>query len=386
MNPPFANGDEHVLHAWEILKKGSIIALLNAETITNPFSTKRHLLGRIIKENGTIEMLGNCFHNADRRTNVEIALVRLHKNDEGDMFRIDLGDTVSIEDVPDFSEVIKRGGQIAINNQMEAFLRAWEKAKESMGEYIRARDRMQTYVETFLPAKEVVNTVEKSFEKYCVMDNRMGAAYNAFLDRAKSEAWRKIVSKMGVDKYMTNNLRRTFNEFCQSQNAYELNEENVRKIVNFVCLNIDTIMKKAVVDVYDMFTKFYPENAVHVEGWKTNKRFMVNRKVILPDFVDISWRTYSISYYRSAYYEDIDRVMCWLSGVSYDLLDTKEYHSIRASVEKVSVGDSSLHESAFFQFRCYKKGTIHLYFKDEKLWERFNQVVNDGKNQLGYNL
>ena len=36
MNPPFSNGDDHLLHAWDIMWTGDIVCLLNAETIKNP--------------------------------------------------------------------------------------------------------------------------------------------------------------------------------------------------------------------------------------------------------------------------------------------------------------------------------------------------------------
>ena len=52
MNPPFSNGDEHFLKAWEILEDGKIVCLLNAETIKNPFSEKRKLVQKIISDNG----------------------------------------------------------------------------------------------------------------------------------------------------------------------------------------------------------------------------------------------------------------------------------------------------------------------------------------------
>lgn len=55
MNPPFANGDEHLLKAWEILIEGDIVCLLNKETIDNPYSKTRELLSNIIKENGSVE-------------------------------------------------------------------------------------------------------------------------------------------------------------------------------------------------------------------------------------------------------------------------------------------------------------------------------------------
>ncbi|MCP4761329.1 MAG: DUF4942 domain-containing protein, partial [archaeon] len=38
--------------------------------------------------------------------------------------------------------------------------------------------------------------------------------------------------------------------------------------------------------------------------------------------------------------------------------------------------------SEFFNFRCYKKGTLHLHFKDDWLWEEFNMRACAGKNWL----
>ena len=42
MNPPFIEGDEHLLKALDIQRNGGkIICLLNSETIKNPYSNKR---------------------------------------------------------------------------------------------------------------------------------------------------------------------------------------------------------------------------------------------------------------------------------------------------------------------------------------------------------
>ncbi len=398
MNPPFANGDEHVLHAWEIMKKGDIYALVNAETINNPYTQRRQLLARIIAQYGTVEMLGNCFSTADRRTDVSVALIRLHKDEEDELFKIDI-EGGKKEEVPDFSAAVS-GVQVAVSDQMEAYLRAWEKAKEYTAEYLRARSKMETFVSTFLPIDRAIKTIEKQFEShYC--EDKTTAAYNAFINEAKAEAWKMIISKMGIEKYMTANLRNSFDKFCQSQSAYDLSAENVRKIIEFICLNIGNIMDRAVVDVYDMFCRFYKDNACHEEGWKTNNQFKVNRKVILPRFVSAgyNWEKYGC---RKKYttecgvwreYEDIDKVMCYLSGTSYESMDkfnkdscSYERLTLKTAITFVDVGDSGLYESEFFLFRCYKKGTLHITFKDEALWARFNQVVNKGKNQIGYNL
>jgi hypothetical protein len=39
-------------------------------------------------------------------------------------------------------------------------------------------------------------------------------------------------------------------------------------------------------------------------------------------------------------------------------------------------------ESTFFEMKYYKKGTLHLKFKDEALWNDFNLAAARGRNWL----
>ena len=77
MNPPFSNGDEHLLKALDMQKNGGyIICILNAETIRNPFTLRRKELTQRL-EGASIEFLQQEFTQAERRTEVEIALVKI---------------------------------------------------------------------------------------------------------------------------------------------------------------------------------------------------------------------------------------------------------------------------------------------------------------------
>ena len=90
MNPPFSNGDEHFLKAWDIAENTDIVCLLNAETIRNPYSEKRKLVERIIKDNnGSVTYIQDAFKNSDRKTSVEIAMVRVKKVTEKTRFSFD---------------------------------------------------------------------------------------------------------------------------------------------------------------------------------------------------------------------------------------------------------------------------------------------------------
>ena len=80
MNPPFSSADKHILHTWKIAPEGcELIALCNWETVRNGYSYGRSELKAMIDNYGESQNLGNCFSTAERKTDVEIGLIRLFK-------------------------------------------------------------------------------------------------------------------------------------------------------------------------------------------------------------------------------------------------------------------------------------------------------------------
>ena len=77
MNPPFADGDKHLLKALKLIENGGqCVCILNAETIKNPYTNWRQELVRKLTEyNADIEYINNAFTGAENTTDVEIALI-----------------------------------------------------------------------------------------------------------------------------------------------------------------------------------------------------------------------------------------------------------------------------------------------------------------------
>ena len=391
MNPPFSNGDEHLLKAWDILIEGDIVCLLNAETINNPFSERRQHLIKLIGKNGTIENLGQCFFTAERRTSVEVVLIRLHKKSNKNKFDFDLIDAKN-EKHFDLNENIINN-EIATLDIIGNMIIQYDKIKESYVNYLKAEEQLSFYSQglfhdnkkatSFIPEEKSRNPKEK---------------YNQFCDDSKDSIWRKVIDAMGMDRYMTNNVRENFSKFLKAQGAMDFTKENVRSLIKMLLLNGGTILDQAIVDVFDIFTRHHEENRYLIEGWKTNNKWKVNRKIILPYFVEGGFNgCYSTNGNRYNEYSDIERVMCYISGKKYEdfTTPTKEYpynakeyekiflrKSLKQAIQQTRYGDSSLQDSEFFTFRCYKKGTLHIEFKDEWLWKEFNLRACKGKKWL----
>ncbi|MDO6389008.1 DUF4942 domain-containing protein [Pontibacter sp. BT731] len=371
-NPPFSNGDAHLLKAWEILESGHIVFLLNAETILNPFTKTRQLLKKLIEDHGSFEVLGNVFQAAERKTGVNVALVRLEKKTVS-RFEFDLNNKGTEKAFSFDEESIKN--PIARQDAVGNLLIQYDNLKESYTEYLKAREKLKFYSQGLF---EGTNTIERTIDG--IQGENSADRYNAFCDDSKMVVWRMIIQKLGIERYMTKSVQENFSKFTQSQGALNLNKENIQQLVNMLLENGNNILEQAVIDVFDLFTSYFKENRLHVEGWKTNDRWKVNKKVILPNFVSSAWSAYySTSHYRYSQYGDIDKVMCYLSGKRYEDLGEG---ALDRSIHNVKVGDSGLYESEFFYFRCYKKGTLHITFKSDFLWQEFNMRATAGKQWL----
>lgn len=407
MNPPFSAGVRHLLHAWEILPGGDIACLLNAESLRNPCTSARERLKVIVEEHGTVEYLGRVFADSDNATDVEVALVRLHKDSSENPFRIDM-EQFSSETMPDFGELAVSSDSLATDNRIEAYIRCWNLTKAAASELIRSYGRFLFFASAFAGNRDPMNDTAGiggcGFAKDLASDMAklasirpecLSRVYNRFLDDAKSWAWNTIFSQIGLGRYMTTGLKNKLDEFRTAQGAMEISKDNINSLFRYIMANIGTIMDGCVTEVYDLFTRFYKGNTSHDEGWKTNKRYRCNRKIVVPGIADAGYMPqkygystfFKISYRADMQLDDIDKAMCWLEGRNFDALNADmaddESRTIRATIPRIRVGDQGWHNSAFFRVRAFKKGTVHLEFRDEALWTKFNLAVNQGKNRIG---
>jgi predicted RNA methylase len=372
MNPPFSNGDQHLLKAWEVMQSGHIVCLLNEETIKNPYTERRKLLKHIIEQHGSVEYLGPVFRSAARKTDVGIAMVKLHKNEPDRRFIFDFGQ-YETEERPDFTEDIA-GNTVALNDVIGNTLRQYDQTKKAYIDYIKAKKALEFYSQGLVhESGKVMDMADKAFQK-----DDLPGSYNRFTNELKMSSWVRILSKLNIEKYLTAGVRANFTKFRANQGGMDLTRENIRNLVGMIVANRSNIMTQAVVDVFDIFTKFHEQNRAHIEGWKTNSAWKVNRKVILPWY--LSWgysNHFTINHRRYDEFHDIDKVMCWLTGKQLESIDR-----LSDAIKRVRIGDSGLHTSEFFEFRCFKKNTLHLTFRDTNLWDRFNQEACKGKNWL----
>ena len=81
----------------------------------------------------------------------------------------------------------------------------------------------------------------------------------------------------------------------------------------------------------------------------------------------------------------MDKVLCWLSGqdIEFMMPTRRVLDDFMSDVQSGKREFTDSCESMFFKMRIYKKGTLHLDFKDLKLLEDFNRAVAKGKKWIG---
>ena len=166
---------------------------------------------------------------------------------------------------------------------------------------------------------------------------------------------------------------------------------------DFSCFNIKTIQadiaKKLVKGVEECIVKLFDElsfqysysdelgrNIHYYNGWKTNKAWIINKKVILPWMN--AWGRYNGSYDPASYeiiekLADIEKALDYLSGSSGN---ERSIHETLHEAKKI--GQTKKIPLKYFTVTFYKKGTCHIEFTNLELLKKLNIFGSQQKGWL----
>ena len=377
-NPPFDNGAKHLLKAIDIMYCGEIVFLLNSETLQNPYSNTRKLLNRKLKElNADIEYIQDAFLDAERKTAVSIALVYIHieKQVENDLF-------TGIDDkVSDTQEEITTDNEIQtqnkIKNMVDDFNRVVRVGTETLVNYYRNYNHIGGYIK--------ISNEQNSYRDDETLTQIMQSSLNSFLKDVRKSYWTDVLDLKDVKSRLTSEKSDLFYHQLQKHAYMDFTEHNIRQFIINLINGYEKTLTDAVVKIFDDFTRNYAwddknefeKNIHYFNGWKTNKAFFVNRKVIMPYFNFIGWSgQWEVDYKDKQKLDDIDLVMSYFDA-------SNDYLSIKDALNSAFSEDLTRKiSSTYFEISVFKKGTIHLIFKDENIRRRFNITACKGKGWL----
>ena len=371
MNPPFSNGVTHVLKAWNLMYDGDVIALLNAETLRNPCTKERVLLANIVAEHGSVEYLTQTFNSpeTERRTSVEVALIKLSKRANiRDYFDgMDVAQEVTdVDELSSSSELCIPESRI--ENAVLNFNRAIEKQKRAI--ITQAEASHYAYRMMNINARKS----ERMQEPYDV--DWVLKETNKYVDSLREMAWSNIVYCTEFTKIMSAGVRQEFETQLERVRKLEFTTLNIRRFLVNLYNSQGEIFEQMLEEVFDWLTKYHKDNRVHVEGWKSNDSFFVNKRCVLP--YAVSNFGSHLDYDFSRKLEDLEKALAYLDG--------KQTPDLRLNKAVEDCGRIFPYgqriSSSYLDARFYQKRTGHLFFNDLKLLQKLNLFVGRRRGWL----
>lgn len=387
MNPPFDNGDKHLLKAIDLMYSGQIVCILNAETLKNPYSvTRKELVKRLQELGADIEYIQDAFLDSERKTSVEIALIYI--NIENELSK-DLNLDLSVD--KDTIQDIKEKTELEVNtDKMYNLVKSFENLREQgksllVSYYSNSGGGIAKYLP--LSSKNYNGNINDQLKNH----------YNDFLQSLKNDYWGKVLDLPQVYKKLTYSTRNNLTDSLRDFHNLEFSEYNIKFLVeNFLKRANDFIIKDTV-KLFDDLTYCWaaPDSRSFNDKdiassrtsfkWKTNTVFKVNKKIIIPlgvcAFISDYSKRWELSYRTKDHLHEIDVIFNYIAGLNeFDSLVDTVNNIIQDKQRGV---DGCNYESSFFKdIKIYKKGTIHLTFKDDDLLRRFNIICGKEKNWL----
>jgi len=426
MNPPFSADIKHIIHAISIAPDGcKIRALCNDDTLQlDQFKPRK--LRSLIEEMGSSVNIGNPFTTAERKTKVNVSLIKID---------------IPEKEQEDWNQYFEFSEEEL--EQQEEGLMTHDIITEIVGRYVQSLkmykkvDNLSSDINNMMSS---INNFSISFG--CTMrdEERRGETihlgYETFKTKLQKSAWKTIFNNLNMDKYMTETLKEKINKFVEQQSQELFSRRNIYNMLHFINSTNTNRMDEVLIEVFDLMTKHHHENRFHVEGWKTNSHYMINKKMIIPYMMQKSFSGgMGIDYRNAKKIDDLTKALCYITGINYDNIQGLEHwltrtkiedpehyrtndsvrnraksrykhysthweyqekfnkkwkdesqfveHYIELEVERM--GDNHVrefgkwYEWGFFEVKGFKKGTMHLKFKDDEIWKMFNKKVADIK-------
>ena len=366
MNPPFSNADKHILHAWNVAPEGcEIVALCNYQTIERGYNYRA--LSNLIKQYGTAENIGDCFSTAERKTGIDIGLIKLYKPVTSKDFDFE-GFYMEEDEEEENGEGIMQYNEVrALVNRYVGIMKSFDRMKEQVDYLNSITSQIGLSKVDLMVGHEKNVTTKEEFSKI-----------------VQKRSWNYIFDKMNMQKYVTSGVMKDINKFVENQEKVPFTMRNIYKMLQIIVGTRQQSYNRALEEAVDNFTRHTHENRFGVEGWKTNTGHMLNKKFICEGVAELSYGgNLQIRYnsFNGQRLDDLTKVLCNVTGTDYGTIGTlhRFNYDNKEGVQKFKLETNTWFDWGFFQIKLFKKGTIHLKFRELEDWYRLNKAYGELK-------
>lgn len=391
-NFPFSNGCKHLLKALEMQKRngGAIVCLLNAETLKNICTNERMDLKRKLTEyNAKIEFIQDAFIDAERKTGVEIALLKVQLPEvKRESFILD-----NLNKAQEQREVEEEENtQLIDSDFFKAIVNQYNLEVEAGINLIKEYEAMKPFIlSSFGKNEETGETIQTGScilsldlainrEKY---SNKLSV--NGYIREVRGKYWKALFENKKFIGRLTNNLQQDFYSRVEELKDYDFSLYNIYQIKIDMQHKVVKGIEDTIISLFDELShkhSWYDETSKNIHyynGWKTNKAWIINKKVIIPLNAYGYWkdRYQPFDYSVKSKLQDIEKCFNYLDGSLTEAVDLEE--SLKFAGE---YGETKNIQLKYFTVTFYKKGTCHIVFNDDELLKKFNIFGSQHKGWL----
>lgn len=387
LNPPFNQGVHHVLKAWDILWNGEVVAILNAESVKNPFSKERQHLVDLIERHGSVEFIKDAFQgtNVVRTADVEIALIWLRKeaNLEQDLF----GDM--LEGLAEDGETgcglageYQQMHEVALpNSVIENRVAAFRAAVKTMQAAVFAEAKAAHY--SSLLGQTMAERMDNKAAKRTETTNHIVTTIASRYAALKDAAWAGILRSSNVTSRLSSKAQKRVESEFERIKKLEFSTQTIYGFLLGIVESQGELQLQMACDVFDELTKYHSNNTVHFKGWKSNDRHRTcgmrikHTRIVLPYFK--TW-CHHLDWDAMQKLRDLDKVFAMLDGktqpeVSLESIFTNHLGEL---VRGARISGS------YFDVRYFQgTQTVHFFVnKKNNMVDRLNRLVGRHREWL----
>ncbi|MDD1608928.1 MAG: DUF4942 domain-containing protein [Methylococcaceae bacterium] len=376
LNPPFFSGVEHVIKAFDLLINGELVAIINADTIKNPYTKKRKLLVDWIGLYGDVEFIESAFTDPDtqRKTSVEVALIWMQKTAD---IKQHFTTKLEIDNNEDIDHEKKQGLALRGNTIGNA-VAVFNAAVSSLRSAVIAQEEADYYRNILgVPLNRINNTD--------IPPEGLQTRFNKAYDDLKDRAWANILKSTEFSKYLSSKAYDRLTSDFASVKKLNFTEINIRGFLLGLVESQGDMNIEMLLDCFDEITKYIPENRAYYRGWKSNQKhkdqaFRVQMTRFIIPRVN-SYYSGNIAFDTIKKLSDFDKVFAMLEGKAECAVSLGWLFSNQSTVKQLERGERL--STTYFDVRYYPGvGTIHFFPTNKAVIDRLNKLVGKQRQWL----
>ena len=391
MNPPFLHGAEHLNKAIRLMRRGGqIVCLLNAETITNPFSRERQDLKKYLhRYKANVEFIDDGFKKAERQANVRLAIVSMiiPKPEEKES---EIWTKLKKAQEKQFQDESKN--ELTTGSFLDQAILHYQMETNAAYSFFKEYNSLSgNLMKSFETNEHSVPLICLSIDGNTIKGKVNTEDWNDFVKALRMKYWNGLLQRPEITRLMTSDIQKTYQAKVSELASYEFSKFNIQQIMDELTLSMKDGVEASIEKLFDDLSGRYSWreeslNTIHYyNGWATNKAWKVSMKAILPinGYNASLWGNSVLDTWKiNGKISALERALAYIDyGTTAGMLAKLD---ISSATEYAKINGKKTINYTYFSATFHKKGTCHIKFypETEKLIDRLNIFIGKKRNWL----